>query len=416
MKILIVDDLPKKIKALVDTLNECRVNREDILIAQCAIEAKRILMHTHVELMIVDIMLPQRPEDTPTVQTSLELLTELLEDETYKTPAHILGVTAYLEAMAEAQPLFQEQTWGLLQFDESTTDWAIPVCNAVEFIRRRAEQPIVAHYDVDICVLTALSDPEMKAVYRLPWEWQPPTPLDDSIFVRKGSLLIEGVRYSVVAACAPRMGMVASALTASKLIESFRPRILAMVGICAGIKSKTNLGDVIFADATWDWQSGKKVAIEKKDGGHNAGRLEIAPHQLPVPEFLRSRVRNFADDSDVWNAIREGWPSPPASRLKLIIGPLASGSVVLADSQTISEIQTQHRSLVGIEMEAYGVLAAASSSSKPRPIPVVFKAVCDFADSEKNDAMQTYASYTSAQALHEFLIRNLVELRELAGS
>jgi hypothetical protein len=130
-----------------------------------------------------------RPEDTPTVQTSLELLAELLEEGTsYKTPAHILGVTAYLEAMAEAQPLFQEHTWGLLQFDESMSDWATPICNAVEFIRRRAKQPITVEYDVDVCVLTALSDPEMKAIYRLNWDWMPPAPLDDSIFVRNPKL------------------------------------------------------------------------------------------------------------------------------------------------------------------------------------------------------------------------------------
>jgi nucleoside phosphorylase len=215
------------------------------------------------------------------------------------------------------------------------------------------------------------------------------------------------------------MGMVASALTASKLIESFRPRILAMVGVCAGIKSKVNLGDVIFADSTWDWQSGKKA--KHKDGAidgvvQSSGRFEIAPHQLPAPEFLRARVRNFAEDNAVWNSIRDSWLSPPANGLKLVIGPLASGSVVLADSQTISEIQTQHRNLVGIEMEAYGVFAAISSSSKPRPIPIVFKSVCDFADAEKNDGMQTYASYTSASALHEFLVRNIAELKGLAGT
>jgi nucleoside phosphorylase len=64
----------------------------------------------------------------------------------------------------------------------------------------------------------------------------------------------------------------------------------------------------------------------------------------------------------------------------------------------------QHRKLLGIEMESYGVLAAAEESPRPQPIAFAIKSVCDFADLEKSDSFQHYAAYTSAEVL-----RRLVE-------
>ena len=47
----------------------------------------------------------------------------------------------------------------------------------------------------------------------------------------------------VLAAHAPQMGMTAAAILATKMIHTFSPRYLAMVGICAGIRDTCNIGD-----------------------------------------------------------------------------------------------------------------------------------------------------------------------------
>jgi nucleoside phosphorylase len=60
--------------------------------------------------------------------------------------------------------------------------------------------------------------------------------------------------------------------------------------------------------------------------------------------------------------------------------------------------KAQHRKLLGIEMEAYGVMCAADDLPTPQPRAIVLKGVSDFADSAKSDAFREYAAYVSAGA------------------
>ena len=94
-------------------------------------------------------------------------------------------------------------------------------------------------------------------------------------------------------------------------------------------------------------------------------------------------------------------PRPP----RVVIGPVASGSAVLADGEVVHEIKAQHRDLIGIEMEVYGMYSAAYSASQPQPLAFALKAVCDFADPNKGDNHQRYAAYTSANVLRLLMER-----------
>jgi nucleoside phosphorylase/CheY-like chemotaxis protein len=410
MKVLIADDLQPKISRLVDLLtNQIGLAREDVLVAQTAMEARRILRDTQIDLFILDVLLPLRAEDSPSSDTSIELLEELAEEGLYLRPSYVLGLTAYPEAVEKAGPHFRERLWTIIQFDQSSNEWAKPISNCIDYIRN-GQRHLAQAYKTDLCIVTALASPEMEAVHRLPWDWDSVTPLDDTTFVRPGSLCLKGQRHSVVTSVPSRMGMVSTALLAYKLIAAFRPRFLAMTGVCAGVREKTRLGDIIFVDPTWDWQSGKRV--KDKDNTQFA----IAPHQLPASEFIRARVQQLASNSDLWHEIRKKWPSPPSHELRLLVGPVASGSAVLADGQVVTEIKVQERNLLGIEMECYGLFAAASLAAFPRPTVIAFKSVCDFADPDKKDEFQAYAAYTSANALHVFMNSFLSDILELAGT
>jgi nucleoside phosphorylase len=83
----------------------------------------------------------------------------------------------------------------------------------------------------------------------------------------------------------------------------------------------------------------------------------------------------------------------------------------LADAEAVNEIKSQHRDLLGIEMEAYGVYAAAAFASRPQPKAIALKSVCDFADADKNDSAQRFAAYMSAQVMRTFFDRYFDELR-----
>src|SRR5262249_1337017 len=153
------------------------------------------------------------------------------------------------------------------------------------------------------------------------------------------------------------------------------------------------------ADPSWDYQSGKRV----KDNENS--QFAMSPHQLPIPEFVRARGAELQGDTGFWAKLRLGWPNPPDTIVKLLIGPLASGSAVLADGDVVAEIKNQHRNLLAVEMEAYGLYAAANLSASSRPTAFALKAVCDFADPDKRDEFQSFAAYTSAETVREFFER-----------
>ena len=130
-------------------------------------------------------------------------------------------------------------------------------------------------YGVDVAVICALSEPELSEVLRLPWQFQAARPLDDVTFVHEGTFTCGGRERSVAAIAAPRMGMVSAGLTTMRAIERLRPKLIVMTGICAGVEKQVSLGDVIFIDACWDWQSGKYLREKDK-----APSFLIASHHL----------------------------------------------------------------------------------------------------------------------------------------
>lgn len=282
--------------------------------------------------------------------------------------------------------------------------WQTPLMHCVDYIRGRENEKITRKYNYDLCIITALQS-EMEKIHQLPWNWGAYLPIDDTSFYRTGHFKTGKRDYTVATAVAPRMGMVSSALLTAKLLTNLTPRFVVMPGICAGIPGKAKLGDILLADPSWDWQSGKRV----NDSGNPA--FAVSPHQLPVAEHIRSRGQLLKVDKSLWREVKDGYGGrAPDHELSLVIGPVASGSAVLADEEVVDEIKKQERNLIGVEMEIYGVYSACANSGFPKPTTFAMKSVCDFANADKNDDYQDYAAYTSAQAVRIFLEKYIDDL------
>ncbi len=410
MKILIAEDNNDKVTKLIGALTDCGLSRDDIHVAYTIFDTKRELRDQCFDLLILDVLLPNRAGDEPRQAGTLDLLTELSDRATLRKPKHIIGLTAYDDALKEAGPAFVARTWTMIKYSPDKEEWREQVKRCVAYIRDVESQPSTRTYRSDLCVVTALAYPEFDAVMRLPWNWRVSEPIDDNTFVRRGEFSSGGTTFSVTAAHAPRMGMVSSALLTSKLIEREVPRFVVMTGICAGIKGKVNIGDVVVADPAWDWQSGKHF-VEAEEHG-----FAIAPDPIGLASFIRARVDQMRMEREIWTAIRSNWPSPPDTELKLRSAPMASGSSVLADPDVVDRIIEQNRNLAAIEMEAFGVVAAASLASHPRPTAFICKSVCDFANPDKDDHWQSYAAYCSAQAVRIFFEKHMIDIVRLSGT
>lgn len=400
MKILIADDQTRRYGRLVEALAAIDVTRDKIDIVSCANDARARLQINNYDLFILDILLPLWPESEPNIQSSLDLLFELHEVDDYNKPGRILGITADRNVAMDASARFEERTWTVVEFSESCDEWINRTVNCVKYILNEekklpTEQP---SHGVDLAIICALEKPELEEVLKLPWNWSSPRPLNDMTFAQDGYFEVDQRKITVCATFAPRMGMVSTALRSATIISLLRPRLIAMCGICAGVPGKVNYGDILLADPAWDFQSGKRVRDKENS------QFSIAPDQLHPSEKVRTHVQQICGDQKAMTRIASEYPNAPGIP-RVIIGPVASGSAVLADGEVINEIKAQHRELIGVEMEIYGMYAAAHRASKPQPQPFALKAVCDFADPDKGDKHQQYAAYTSANVLRLLMER-----------
>jgi len=409
VKLLIVDDNDARLARIIGHLLQySTIKRDDIHTATSGLDARQSLRGHRYDLLIIDLVLRRRPESVPDAQTSQDLLVELTETVTLHRPSQIIGITAYEEVQQTAVSAFERYSWRVLRADEVNDNYLHVLASSVRYLIGRAEDTILAPLPVDLLVVSAL-ETEMTAFQR-GWEWSPDEPFDESTYHSRGRFESKGRVFTVAAATAPRMGMVSAAALTAKLAQVLRPKVILMPGICAGVAGKTQLGDVIFAEACWDYQSGK----HSRDSD-NSSDFAIDPHFLSADGALVSRWDQLSRDvgkiqelTATWQAERR---SPPALRR----GPIGSGSAVLADEAIVKDVLRQQRKTLAIEMELYGVFCAASSASWPRPLVCGIKAVCDFADAQKNDNVQPFAAHMSGAVSRHFMERYLADLCPVAS-
>lgn len=403
MKFLIVEDDTDKLRRVMQCLGDVGITPDQIDVARDVIAAKKLLKDHVFDLLILDISLPDGPQNLPSKDAGVKLLDEILARDIYCQPREIIGLTAYDDVLNVAGARFKEDLWTVLRYESASDAWLEQIQRKIRYIQlARRNNATSSEHKCFLGIVTALHAPELSAVLDLPWSWRRSERGNDPTIYYEGSFQSRGETVKVVAASAPRMGMVASAVTATKLIESFRPRYLGMTGILAGIRSKCSIGDIIIADPTWDYGSGKQT-IE-----NDVPTFKPAPHQIALDSFLRSKLAQLVEDSTIAAEIQRSWTRDGQKVLKMHMGPVASGAVVLEDKSVTKAIQDfQHRKLIGIEMESYGVFAAALEATLPQPKAFVIKSVCDFGDTDKDDSSQAYAAFTSAQAMRIFAERLL---------
>lgn len=399
MKILIADDEKARYRRLIPRLVALGVREADIDIAVSSGQALEMMEASQYDLLVLDIVIPLRPDGERDAQNALDLLFTVQVSDVVKRPRHIVGITADDAAAVRAADDFAALTWTIVRYSPTDDDWMARVTALARYVAG-TEADLRDPAGVDVAVACALQTPELDQVLALPWNWDPkPTALPDATFVHRGWFLDATLkRYTVAAAHAPRMGMVSSALLGASLIQHLRPRLIAMTGICAGVRGKVALGDVLLADPSWDFQSGKRV----RDG--DASRLSGRAHQLAAPDRVRKLLQELQRERTGVQALCDAFGSARPNDAGIKVGPVACGSAVLADGLSIGEIRSrQQDDMIGVEMEIYGVYAAARAAADPQPLAFALKGVCDFADPEKGDDAQDYAAFMSAGVLRLLL-------------
>ena len=399
MRILIVDDSSDKI-SLIRGLIQGAGGADSIVVAETGLAAREQLSSSQFDVLLVDIALPLRLGDTPDPKGGFNLLIELEKSTRLRKPANVIALTGYPELRAEFEQRFNDGMWAIDLCDPADSGWRDRLVAKLSYLRRSVMEASERRFDRDVCIITALKEPELDAVRRLPYGFGTAQAFDATTFRYSGTLTIGAREFSVDAVSAPRMGMVAAATLTSKIIYQLKPRIVIMVGICAGVRGETELGDVVVADPAWDWQMGK----------YTVESFQMQPDQIGCPLEVSQRFSALKDARQEILRIMDAYSGDkPSSFSDVKIGPMASGSAVIASADQASSIVLQNRKLLAFDMEMYGVLSAVRDSAGPRPLAFGIKAVCDHADHYKNDKYQAYAAHMSAGITDLFLRRYLTD-------
>ena len=402
--ILLLEDSQSKAEAISNVIkNVINLQNNEFDVATDINTAKQKLQEKKFNLFIVDIQVPIRFGEKPEKDGGLKLIHKLVnETKGYFLPNHIIAITEYESIFNEYKKTFGKKLITFIEYKDNGTAWANKLKDKISYIHKSTDESnTIINYQYDLAIICALDDPEFKQIELLSDNWKPVKKSNTSLPFQETIFKYENKELKVIAIPINKMGMVPSAVLSTQIIELFRPKYLVMTGIAAGIEDEVKLGDILIANPSWDSGSGK---LKKDKDGNKI--FDIDPKQETLDGDIEHNILKLKKDKAFLNKIREGWTSQEISNvLNVHVGAIASGAAVIADNEITEKIKKQSRNMIGIEMEAYGVMYAAKHATKPKPIPIIIKSVCDFADEEKNDGFQNYAAYTSARFLYEFAKR-----------
>lgn len=393
MKILVVDDDPNKLSVVKSFLVDQGIVANDILAAEHAAGARKLLEQVQVDVLLIDVLLPARYGAVPRGEDSVELLRQIVDDGTTRAPRYIVAMTASLDAQTAFDDEFKSLVTQVLHVAPGEGAWRDSMKALLQLLGR--VQAAEGTNDYDICVLDALRSPELEAVIaNWPLTLGGETLLRKNILCRTGNLTLDGTIRRVVCAHLSQMGPIASAHAATALLAEFRPRVLLMTGICGGFADQVELGDVLVAEKSWDWQAGKWT---------EAGTLATASDQRGAAAELVAKARAAEGVVPVLHDTYQG--IKPSTTPKLVVGPMVTGSSVIASLDIQKVFREQHRKMAGVDMECYGLYYAAENHTGAPVRAICIKAVSDLADRAKSDNIQKYCSYMSAGVSLEMLKR-----------
>lgn len=215
----------------------------------------------------------------------------------------------------------------------------------------------------------------------------------------------KGKAISVIMPIPSEMGIATASINATKAVINFSPSYLFMVGICAGIKAVTNIGDIILAEKTLDYN--EVIEIENSD---STIRTKFMNNILDIGTKIKSQCHLFVSIFKFdYKYLEENFKGQ--NKLKCHLGLLATGSSLLRNGEKVKQLNKDYHNLKGIDMETYGVYKAVDSfENKNGEVQFLsIKSVSDYADNEKTKKDEEtidkrgIALYNSANFLNGFI-------------
>lgn len=400
---LIVDDDQSRAVKIADTLVEGGFERNGIAFSLSISAAVKLMLNQRIDLLVVDIAIPQLDQDAPLIDGGQSLLRQLEElSPQIVSPRWTIAITALDQALQLSAIYFNQRMVSVLNATPGSSGWDVQLR---KFCERAIESSIADHsHQVDVCIITALRSPELESLSILPITWGLRTISPFLANQHSGELRLGKETRTVEAFTYDKMGLVPMAYLAAAVVEAYRPRIMVLTGICGGVPDSVQLGDVVVAESSWNWQSGKLK---------EHGSLRYDGDSIQASPTLTAVARHVGASMETRMALMMygQYIQSQKDRLPLVhVGPMASGSVVVADEKVKETVLEQNRKVVALDMEAYAFYAASRYAAIGSTQLICVKSVCDKADSKKADDIQVMCAQRSAHLANSIISSHFLGL------
>lgn len=381
MKILIADDTEEKTRKIRDVIEQAMKGhtlRFDVA-TSLQISTKKIYEETY-DLIILDLMMPQRDGDLPIDVTNDIISCVELSDK--NKMSNFIALSSYTEMVGENQQRFSESGALTVHFDDND-EWIKHL--SAYLLRMRQKMGF------DFIVICAL-EKEREAFRKSYFEVHELRNIQalDCLTVKIGNMHGACIKM-------PRMGLVNASIITTQAIERFSPKLVAMSGICAGIVGETEIGTLVVADTCWEHQAGKW----SEDG------FKIEHYDVSLETNIKTTISQFFAEDKLGHKYKKDLPQTELNSQQITIAPFTSGSSVIASDEKLADIGIQHRKVAGLDMEMYGVYQACELSSS-KPLFFGAKTVVDLANSNKGDEYHEAGSVLSARFVSD-AIKHILE-------
>ncbi|MGO7135770.1 hypothetical protein AB9E06_33590 [Rhizobium leguminosarum] len=417
IKLLIIDDIEKKRTEVKAQLTRFGKSVDFIFTEAGNYEqARDALRSGSFDFVILDLMIPAGQED-PSEAWSRTLLMDILGGELC-FPMHIFGLTEHASLMDSERRYYDQNLFGLFEFKWDNDDWAMAIWNKISYLISAIENGAsyrLNSFDFDIVIVTARRRNEFVPVKGYLFKDDPsdPNPLWNEKYSHFGRIkLPSGQNLRTALLCIGETGLAPAATITTQAIQMLRPRLIVMLGMCAGFESKgMKLLDVIVARETACWQEGKSLDTDAGETFDPRGEVRSWSDGVGT-QFRLSFEMSEKEYSSALATVKETVPyfklqqlygDAVSENLNVKPGLLVSGSSIVASKATRAEILARHARAIGLEMEAFSIYTAAKYSKGARPEYLTIKGVADLADNAKGDEAQALASELSARVLEFFL-------------
>ena len=331
MRILAIEDNAAKAKEIESLVFEIDPNATfnqsmDIGGAYGALDT------TVYDLIVVDLMMPLVKGGPP--QDAGKELVRIISGSPLNRSTRIVALTGYEELYEQQEAEFAELGVLLVYFDEYSGGWK----KTIRSMLRRVS--VLRRCDfIVICALNVEREAFLNTPARLGDRI-----VENGFDVRR----IEIDNFVGNLILLPRAGLVDASIITASAVERYRPRLVAMLGICAGVRERVKMGQVLVCTVCWEYQVGKYAE-------HG---FQFEPYQSALPETVRQLLSTLCASDHIAETIYSGRLPSGVERCQPSLATMVSGSAVVADEEFRECIQLQHRKIDAIEMELSGVFRA----------------------------------------------------------